>query len=359
MLFLFKINLITEALFMKMKTTFIIFLIISNVLFTPHIFANENPLNLVDQEKTKTSLKLGWMYFNGEGVHQDYKKAFMSFNNAAEKGDAKATWEVAKMYLAGVGVTKDAKKGKAWLEKAFIRLEQAGLQGDGHASRKVAEMYQWGGLKKRDIKKAVIWYEKAGEQGDARALLTLGSLYVYGLGLTWDTDRGYKLFQKAADLGNTKALSLMGSRYYHGRFLYRGYREGRDMIQDYKKAYMWHKKAAEQGHAYAHENLAAMYEKGLGVTKNYRTALKYYYLSKHLGNKSTDFLQELKRMESLMTDTEIDRAKQLAEGWLKAHKKIQILKSRCENLLAILKDANHNAATTHLEFGRDLGCGWS
>lgn len=362
MLIYFKINLIIKALFMKIKTTFIKFIIISSMLFTPIAFINEKSLNLDNQEKAKASLKLGWMYFNGEGVQQDYKKAFMSFKESAERGNAKASWEVAKMYLTGVGVTEDSKNAKVWLKKSFIRFEEAGLQGDGHASRKIAERYQWGVTVERNIEKAVMWFEKADEQGDVRALLGLGVLYLYGLGLTDDTEKAYKLFKKAAELGNTKAQFIMGNRYYHGRHIFRGYRDGRDIIQDYEKAYRWYKKAAEQGSTSSHEYLAIMYKKGLGVTKNYRTALKYFYLSRYLGNNNTRFLPKLKFMESIMTDVEIERAKQLADGWMEDHKQVSILKARCSKIKALMTDAIKNglsqAVPTHNEFGVNIGCGW-
>ncbi len=68
MLFLFKINLIAKTLFMKMKPTFVIFIIISTILFTPITLTNEKSLSPENQEKAKASFKLGWMYFNGEGV---------------------------------------------------------------------------------------------------------------------------------------------------------------------------------------------------------------------------------------------------------------------------------------------------
>ncbi|MCJ8322804.1 MAG: sel1 repeat family protein [Rhizobiales bacterium] len=339
---------------MKMKTTFIIFIIISNILFASVTFANEKSLDLANQVNTRASLDLAWKYFNGEGVDQDYEKAYIWFKKAADSGDAKATWEVAKMYGYGVGIAQNSKKGNAWFEKAFVRFEEAGLQGDGHASRKVAEMYQWGVTVDWNIDKAVFWFERAGEQGDVLALMGLAYIITYGIGgLTYDIEKGNRWYKKAAELGNAKAMFIMGTRYFYGR----------DLIQDYGKAHYWYIKAAEQGDAWAHGNLGEMFEKGLGVTKNYSTALKHYYLSEYLGMWSTSILQYIKSIESEMTSAEIARAKQLADGWLKAHNQVRILNTRCNKLKTLIKNVSKTEAAnmgfTHQEFARGIGCWWA
>ncbi|MGL1920834.1 MAG: sel1 repeat family protein [Hyphomicrobiales bacterium] len=266
------------------------------------------------------------------------------------------------MYVTGVGISRDSRNANTWFEKSFIQFEKAGLLGDGYASRKIAERYQWGLTVERNVKKAVMWFEKAGEQGDVRAMVGLGTLYLYGLGLPHDHNKAYKLYKKAAEQGNTKAQFVMGNRYYQGRFIFRGYRDGRDIIQDYEKAYKWYMKAAEQGSASAHKYLAAMHKKGLGVAQNYRIALTHYYLSRYLGNKSTQFLPKLKLMESILTDVEIDKAKQHADIWVEAHKQVSLLKARCRKIDTLMNDAIKNgfgqAVPTHNEYGVEIGCGW-
>jgi len=46
--------------------------------------------------------------------------------------------------------------------------------------------------------------------------------------------------------------------------------------QDYKMAFEYYNKAAEQNVANALNNIGFLYEKGLGVEKNYKLALEYY-----------------------------------------------------------------------------------
>ena len=65
----------------------------------------ENHDNNSDEE-----LKLGLKYLNGEGVKQDYKKAFEWFSKAAEQGNTEAQLHLGQMYYNGEGVNQDDKK---------------------------------------------------------------------------------------------------------------------------------------------------------------------------------------------------------------------------------------------------------
>ena len=103
-----------------------------------------------------------------------------------------------------------------------------------------------------------------------------------------------------------------------------------------------------------------MYEKGLGVTQNYETALKFLYLSRYLGHKGTHLSQEIKLIESRMTGVEIDGAKLLADEWVKSHKRVQLLKVRCNKIEAFATGLSENIFNktyiTHREFALDIGC---
>ena len=54
---------------------------------------------------------------------------------------------------------------------------------------------------------------------------------------------------------------------------------GQGVNQDYKAAFKWYKRAADQGNADAQNNLGFMYLQGLGVTQDYKVALKWYKLA--------------------------------------------------------------------------------
>ena len=64
-----------------------------------------------------------------------------------------------------------------------------------------------------------------------------------------------------------------GEKYYYGN----------GVTQDYTQAVYWYRKAAEQGHAIAQNNLGNMYENGLGVPKD-KILARYWYEKANVKN---------------------------------------------------------------------------
>ena len=62
------------------------------------------------------------------------------------------------------------------------------------------------------------------------------------------------------------------------------YRKGIGVTQDYKTAVKWFTLAAEQGDAVAQYNLGIMHSFGLGVVPNYQAAVKWYTLAAEQGD---------------------------------------------------------------------------
>ncbi len=61
---------------------------------------------------------LGVMYFDGQGVVQDYKEAGKWYRKSAEQGDAGAKYNLGVMYTNGQGVPQDFKEAYAWSSAA-------------------------------------------------------------------------------------------------------------------------------------------------------------------------------------------------------------------------------------------------
>ena len=59
------------------------------------------------QGEPDAQLNLGAMYFNGQGVRQNYGEAVKWFSRAAEQGNAPAQYNLAVMYSKGEGVPQD------------------------------------------------------------------------------------------------------------------------------------------------------------------------------------------------------------------------------------------------------------
>jgi len=62
---------------------------------------------LAEQGNSDAQANLGVMYYNGDGVKQDYKEAVKWSRKAAEQGDANAQGNLGAMYHKGQGVPKD------------------------------------------------------------------------------------------------------------------------------------------------------------------------------------------------------------------------------------------------------------
>ncbi len=78
------------------------------------------------------------------------KNKFKNHLRQAEKGDVYAQSKTAELYLQGIGVKQDIKKGIEWYEKASETDE-------GYAARQLAKLYSDGELVPEDPEKAAYW----------------------------------------------------------------------------------------------------------------------------------------------------------------------------------------------------------
>jgi uncharacterized protein len=122
----------------------------------------KNPIEAVkwyrkaaEQNDAGAQYGLGVCYFFGQGVPQDYAKAFEWFHKSAEQNFAQAQSNLGACYAKGKGVAKDEVE-------------------------------------------AVKWYHKAAEQNDGQAQYNLGYCYAKGEGVTKDYVEAYKWFDLAS-----------------------------------------------------------------------------------------------------------------------------------------------------------------
>ena len=70
-------------------------------------------------EKDAEDNRIGWLYYNGKGTAQDYKKAFEWWFKSANKGYWADQYNLGMCYENGYGCKKDTKKAKEWYRKAM------------------------------------------------------------------------------------------------------------------------------------------------------------------------------------------------------------------------------------------------
>jgi TPR repeat protein len=114
---------------------------------------------------------LASLYAKGQGVAQDYAKAFEWYVKAADKGDASAMSNLGLFYANGQGVAQDYAKAREWYEKAAAK-------GDASAMHNLGTLYQRGYGVAQDYGKARDWFEKASDKGEASATAYLDKLRV-------------------------------------------------------------------------------------------------------------------------------------------------------------------------------------
>ena len=94
----------------------------------------------------------------------------------AEKGDAKAQYNLGICYYNGKGVERSYPKAVEWYEKAAN-------QGLADAQYNLGNCYYNGLGIEESFEKAAEWYEKAAKQGHAAAQFELGIGYHKGIGV--------------------------------------------------------------------------------------------------------------------------------------------------------------------------------
>lgn len=107
------------------------------------------------------------------------------------------------------------------------------------------------------------------EAGDTDAQFRVGAAYDFGKGAPRDGAEAMKWYRMAADRGNAEAQNSVGS--------------GLQAEKRYEEALPWYEKASVQGHALATNNLAYLYDLGLGVKQDRRKGFDLYSRAADLG----------------------------------------------------------------------------
>lgn len=126
-----------------------------------------------EQGDANAQSRLGYSYFEGKGVEQNYAEAVKWFRRAAEQGDVYAQNGLGNMYFEGKGTEQSYTEAVKWYCKAA-------KQGDAYAQNGLAYMYANGLGIERDYTEAVKWCRKAVEQGHADAQKNL-DIYAAGV----------------------------------------------------------------------------------------------------------------------------------------------------------------------------------
>lgn len=110
-------------------------------------------------------------------------------------------------------------------------------------------------------------YELAAQYGDVQAVNNLGWLTLNGFGVERNTEKATEFFLRAAKKRNSTAMVNLGNLYESGTL---------GGQPDYKQAYFWYKKAADEGDPVGLFNYANCFHHGWGVRKNRKKAFSIF-----------------------------------------------------------------------------------
>jgi len=210
-----------------------------------------------------------------EGINKaSLARATSESRLSAEKGDAQAQYRLGRMYFQGEGVPQDYTQAALWYHKAAD-------QDYAKAQYALGYMYYFGHGVQQSYSEAVRWYRKAADQGDASAEINLALAYYYGQGLQQDYTEAVNYYREAAGQSDPKGDDGLGLMYY----------QGRGVQQDYAEAARWYRRAADRGLAKAQYDLGVLYYNGQGVPRNRAEADRWFYKAAAQGNR--DARQEL------------------------------------------------------------------
>lgn len=135
----------------------------------------------------------------------DDATALSEWRPLAEQGDAISQHSLGWMYFKGHGVPQDYAQARHWWKKAAA-------QGQAEAQLALAQMYERGEGVKQSYTKAAVWYQWAAEQKVAEAQFRLGQYYTSGLGVEKDEKISGLWYRLAARQGHKEAIQAVGTK---------------------------------------------------------------------------------------------------------------------------------------------------
>jgi len=115
--------------------------------------------------------------------------------------------------------------------------------------------------------------------GDAEAQFLLALMFENGRGVTQNYREAFQWYKKAADQGLPGAQNNLAQLYG----------QGKGVKQDVKEAFRLYRRAAEAGYIIAQYNLGVRYMKGEGVEQDMREGARWYRKAAEAGNLHAQF----------------------------------------------------------------------
>lgn len=167
-----------------------------------------------------------------------------ALRSAAANGDARAQFIIAGRYLDGQGVAQD-------FAKAFYWYQQAATRGLAPAQYRLATLYELGKGADADPKQALVWYERAALGGNVKAMHNAAVLLAGDKAGPVDYDRAFRWFKAAAERGFADSQFNLAILYERGL----------GTPPSAEEAYVWYTLSGKQGDPDSTQRAAAIARK--------------------------------------------------------------------------------------------------
>ena len=245
------------------------------------------------QDDPEAIAVLGYYYFDGKIIPQDYPKAIESFSRACEKGSESAAYMLGYCYREGLGVETNAVKAFEYFKLADERKSLPGAYALGVAYENgvgVTVDYtealggytracdaEWedplSGNTMADAKTGCDrigeigkYWKSANVENNPEAQYHVGLCFANGTGVKKNLETAYGWYVKSADQNFTDGIVGMADSLYYGR----------GVSEDKAAAAKAYERGSQAENVHATYMLAVSYEHGYGFEKNLTTAFTLY-----------------------------------------------------------------------------------
>ena len=181
---------------------------------------------------------------NTRVVESTVSQKYFYAKRAAEKGNARAQFDLGVMYATGNGVEKNEKLALKWFNIA-AQNNFSKRQEIKNNNRMVSISKP---MREEPVSQQFLFAKRAADKGNVRAQFDLAMMYLAGNGVRKNEQLAFKYFHTAARNNSVEAKFQMGLNFS----------EGRGVKKQEQLAKYWFKLASKSGHPTAMAHLASL-----------------------------------------------------------------------------------------------------
>jgi len=143
---------------------------------------------------------LGYRYFRGISVEQNYENAFYWYSRAADAGDPRALVAVSRLYRDGLGVKQNEDQARLYRERAVDKAREVAAGTDfAYVEDAIAWYFRPIGPdgSNTDYVEELVWRRKAADLGSGFSQWVIGAYYEFGMGVSRDRETAAIWYREA------------------------------------------------------------------------------------------------------------------------------------------------------------------